>query len=180
MKQILGISGSLRVNSYNTALFRAAQERMPGTLVAGDIRDIPLYNGDVEAEGVPDAVLRVKQQLIDASGLLLVTPEYNYSVPGVLKNAVDWLSRPSLGIGNVFLDKPVAVLGASPGGFGTIMGQHAWLPVFRGLRARLWTQSQLMVSGAGTVFDSEGNLVDDAVRQRLHDFLEGFVKFCEA
>ena len=179
MTKILGISGSLRVNSFNTALLRAAESQLPHSVISGDIRDIPLYNGDVEAEGMPDAVLQLKQQLIDADGLMLVTPEYNQSIPGVLKNTVDWLSRPSLGVNNAFSGKPVALLGASPGGFGTIMGQDAWLPVLRGLRARLWTGGRLMISGAGRVFDADGNVIDETVQQRLNEFLDGFAKFCD-
>ena len=98
------------------------------------------------------------QQIAAAGGVLLVTPEYNNSVPGVLKNATDWLSRPSGDIRNVFEGKPVAVTGVSPGGFGTVLGQSAWLPVLRTLRARHWTGGRLMVSHARDAFDEAGNL----------------------
>jgi len=179
MTQILGISGSLRKDSYNSALLRAAQAMFPAYIERGDIKDIPLYNGDLELAGVPDAVLRLKQLLMNADGLLLVSPEYNQSMPGVLKNVVDWLSRPSLDVRNVFRDKPVALIGASPGGFGTILAQDAWLPVFRGLGARVWNGGRLMVSGASKVFDDKGKLVDDDIGQRLDQFLRGFISFCE-
>lgn len=178
MAKILAISGSLRAGSYNTALLRAAQARFPDRIGIEDIRDIPLYDGDVEASAVPDAVLRVKGRLIESGGLLLASPEYNNSVPGVLKNAVDWLSRPSLDVRNAFSDKPVALIGASPGGFGTVLAQSAWLPVFRSLGARHWSGGRLMVSGASRVFDDDGALVDDAIAERLERFLEGFIRFC--
>ncbi len=179
MTTILGISGSLRTGSYNTALLRAAQGILPGYIELGDISDVPFYDGDVESEGVPDAVLRLQKQLAGASGLLLASPEYNNSVPGVLKNAIDWLSRPSGELKNVFRDKPVAVLGASPGGFGTVMAQSAWLPVFRSLGARQWSGGRLMVSGAGRLFDDHGGLTDSALQERLEQYVRGFRAFCE-
>ena len=179
MNNVLGISGSLRKDSYNSALLRAAEEMFPDLIERGLIDDIPLYNADIEAIGTPDPVLRLKQQLIDARGLLLVTPEYNQSMPGVLKNTIDWLSRPSLDVRNVFRDKPVALMGATPGGFGTILGQNAWLPVFRGLGARFWTGGRLMVAGASRLFDDQGSLVDQAIAQRLQQFVEEFAAYCE-
>ena len=179
MSQIIGISGSLRVNSYNSALLRAAEGLFPDSIKHGAIDDIPLYNADVEAVAIPDAVLRLKQQLMDADGLLLVSPEYNQSVPGVAKNAVDWLSRPSLDVSNVFRDKPVAVIGTSTGAFGTVSGQNAWLPVFRGLGAKFWNGGRLVVPDASSVFDDLGNLFDEPIEQRLQKFIEGFISFCE-
>ncbi len=179
MSKILGISGSLRQKSYNSALLRSARDLFPEVIVIGSIRGIPLYDGDLEITGVPPAVLELKQQLIDADGLLLVSPEYNNSLPGVTKNTVDWLSRPSLGVRNVFRDKPVALIGASPGGFGTILGQSAWLQVFRGLGAKHWSGGRLVVSNATRVFDDNGVLVDQSIRQRLEQFIEGFMAFCE-
>ena len=112
MDQILAISGSLREGSYNTALLSAAQQALPQSIRLVSIDEVPLYNGDVESNAMPGAVIRLKQQLADADGLLLASPEYNNSVPGVLKNTIDWLSRPSGEISNVFKDKPVAVIGA--------------------------------------------------------------------
>ncbi|MFC1696210.1 NADPH-dependent FMN reductase [Pseudomonadota bacterium] len=179
MSSILGISGSLRKDSYNSALLQAAKGLFPEVITVGSMKDIPLYNADVEADGVPDAVLNLKQQLADAAGLLLVSPEYNSSVPGVLKNTIDWLSRPSMDIRNVFRNKPVAVMGASPGGFGTILAQSAWLPVFRGLGARHYTGERLMISAAARAFGNEGVLQDESVRQRLEQFMLGFMEFCE-
>jgi NAD(P)H-dependent FMN reductase len=111
--------------------------------------------------------------------LLIASPEYNNSVPGVLKNAMDWLSRPSGDIRNVFRDRPVAVIGVSPGGFGTISAQAAWLPVWRALGARHWSGGRLLVSHARQVFDSDGALVDDDMRQRLETYVRGFIDFCD-
>jgi len=110
---------------------------------------------------------------------LLASPEYNNSVPGVLKNAIDWLSRPSPQIRNVFRDKPVAVIGASPGGFGTVSAQAAWLPVWRTLGARHWAGGRLLVSRAHEVFAETGELTDPDLRERLQTFVSGFAAFCE-
>lgn len=143
----------------------------------GSIADIPLYNGDVEAQGIPGPVAELKDRIAAADGLLLVTPEYNNGIPGVFKNAIDWLSRPSSDIARIFGGKPVAVIGASPGGFGTILSQAAWLPVLRTLGADHWSGGRLMVSHAGQAFDAEGNLTDEAVREKLKAFLAGFVAY---
>ena len=179
VSHILGISGSLRKASFNSALLRAAQAMYPGRLTIARIDRIPLYNADDESVGFPPEVEEVKQQVAEAQGVLLVSPEYNNSLPGVLKNAVDWLSRPSGDIRNVFLDKPIAVTGASPGGFGTVLGQSAWLPVLRTLRARHWTGGRLMVSHARDAFDDAGNLADEGIRKRLESFVGEFIAYCE-
>ena len=175
MTLILGLSGSLRTASFNTALLRAATGLMPegATLEAGTIAGVPLYDGDLEArEGLTAAVKHLQARLAAADGLLLVTPEYNNGIPGVFKNAIDWMSR---GEGlKLFVGKPVAVIGASPGPFGTVLSQNHWLPVLRTLRTKPWLEGRLMVSRAGTVFDAEGSLTDDATREKLRDFLAGF------
>lgn len=122
MPALLGISGSLRKGSFNTALLRAAVDLMPAgsTLELATLHEIPLYNGDLETrEGIPDAVQTLKQRIKACDGVLLATPEYNNGIPGVLKNAIDWLSRPADGIPEVFGGRAFAVIGASPGGFGT-------------------------------------------------------------
>ncbi len=139
---------------------------------------MPLYDGDVEkAEGLPQAVVALKTAVIEADGLLLVTPEYNNGIPGVFKNAIDWMSRPASDIAAVFGGKPVALIGASPGGFGTILAQNAWLPVLRTLGCELWTGGRMMVSRAGAAFDAEGRLTDEAVRGQLAKYLAGFAGF---
>ncbi|MHA6685385.1 NADPH-dependent FMN reductase [Mesorhizobium sp. A556] len=180
--QLIGISGSLRQGSYNSALLRAAAGFMPdGTkLDIRSIAGIPLYNGDVEAaEGIPPAVAELKDAIAVADGLLIVTPEYNNSMPGVLKNTVDWLTRPGSDIKRVWGGKPVAIIGASPGRFGTILSQNAWLPVMRTLGADLWTGGRLMVAQAGGLFSDDGELTDEQTRTRLQRFLEGFAAHCE-
>jgi len=175
--RILGLSGSLRRHSFNSGLLRAAAQVVPegSTLEIGSIAEIPLYDGDVEAEGIPASVAALKQQVAQADALLLVSPEYNNGIPGVFKNAIDWLSRPSRDIARIFGGKPVALIGASPGNFGTILSQAAWLPVLRTLGADHWAGGRLLVSHAGQVFDAEGNLTDEAIRERLRLYLEGFV-----
>ena len=176
-KTILGLSGSLRRASFNAGLLRAAAELVPdGTRIEiGSIRDVPLYDGDLEkSSGLPSAVRTLQAQLQAADGVLLVTPEYNNGIPGVFKNAIDWMSRgPGL---QMWAGKPVAMIGASPGGFGTMLAQNHWLPVLRTLKVNFWTEGRLMVSRAGDVFDEDGNLTDPASRDRLADFVDGFAK----
>lgn len=183
MTRLIGLSGSLRTGSFNTALLRAAVGLTPPgvELVAATIHDIPLYDGDVEqAAGLPPAVVALKELIVGADGLILFTPEYNNGVPGVFKNAIDWLSRPSSDIARVFGSRPVAVLGASPGGFGTILSQAAWLPILRTLGADHWAGDRLMVARAGSVFDDNGALIDEATRTRLAKFTAGFASHCDA
>ena len=180
MTQILGLSGSLRAASFNSALLRAAAGLMPaGTnFEIGTIAGIPLYDGDLEAQaGPPEAVTVLKERIAHADAVLLATPEYNNSIPGVFKNAIDWCSRPAADIELVFGGKPVALMGASPGAFGTILSQDAWLPVLRTLGMDLWTSGKLMVSRANDVFDEQGQLVDAKTEQRLARFLRGFADY---
>lgn len=175
MTTILGLSGSLRRASYNSGLLRAARDAAPEgvQIVIGSIAEVPLYDGDAEAaSGTPPAVKRLTDQLADADGLLLATPEYNNGIPGVFKNAIDWMSR---GEGlKLFKGKPVAVMGASPGNFGTTLAQTHWLQVLRTLNTIPWHEGRLMVSRAGELFDQGGNLTDDKTRQRLAEFIGGF------
>jgi chromate reductase, NAD(P)H dehydrogenase (quinone) len=180
MTRIVGISGSLRKGSYNTALLRVAADAVPeGTrMEIATIRDIPLYDGDVEAQsGIPAAVRDLKDRIAAADGLLLVTPEYNNSIPGVFKNAIDWLSRPPGDIPRVFGDRPIALMGATPGRGGTLLAQTAWLPVLRTLGTRPWFGPRLLVSGANRAFDEAGQLVDDQLRAQLRSFMAGFAEF---
>lgn len=175
MPKILGLSGSLRKGSFNAGLLRAARDLAPeGTEIEiGSILDVPLYNADLEtAHGLPAPVQQLQAQLLAADGLLLVTPEYNNGIPGVFKNVIDWMSRGE-GLG-FFRGKPVAVLGASPGGFGTVLAQNHWLPVLRTLGMAPWFQGRMLVSRAGGLFDEDGNLTDDRTKAALRDFVAGF------
>lgn len=183
MTRIVGIAGSLRAGSFNAALLRAAAGLMPegAQLDIASIKDIPLYDGDVEArDGIPQAVTALKDRIAAADGLLLATPEYNNGIPGVFKNAIDWLSRPPADIPRVFGNRAVAVIGASPGGFGTILAQNDWLPVLRTLNTRPWFGGRLMVSRAGSVFNDAGEMVDEKAKEQLQKFMQGFVQFVKA
>lgn len=179
---ILAISGSLRRQSLNTSLLRAAQSlALPGiTIDIATLHGIPLYDGDVEeSEGIPHAVNDLKARIMACDGLLLATPEYNNGIPGVFKNAIDWLSRPPADSARVFAGRPVAVIGASPGGFGTILAQNAWLPVLRTLGMNHWAEGRLMASRAHQAFDAAGELTDEKLRQQLGDFVQGYAGFIE-
>lgn len=181
--KLIGISGSLRRESFNTALLRAAKPLMPGDveLQIETIHGIPLYDADLEAtDGIPDRVSALKDAVAGAQGLILVTPEYNNSIPGVFKNAIDWLSRPPDDIKRVFGGKPVAVMGASPGGFGTVLSQNAWLPVLRTLGTNPWFGGRLHVSRAASVFGKDGRIAAAAVEKQLREFLAGFVAFVQS
>lgn len=183
MIKLLGISGSLRKASYNTALLRAAAGLCGAdtSLEIATLDGIPLYDGDVEAaEGIPASVTELKNRIIACDGLLLATPEYNNGVPGVFKNAIDWLSRPPTDTAKVFANRAVAVIGASPGNFGTTLAQSHWLPVLRTLGTRPWFAGRLMVSRAGQVFDASGALADEATKKQLEGFLAGFADFVRA
>lgn len=179
MTTIVGLAGSLRSGSFNARLLDTAIALAPAGLAIekGTIRDIPLYDADVEtASGIPPVVAALKDRIAAADGLLLVTPEYNGGIPGVFKNAIDWLSRPAADIARVFGGKPVAIAGATPGQGGTMLAQAAWLPVLKRLGAVAWPGGSLMVSGAGKAFDDTG-LVDEKARENLVKFLTGFAAF---
>jgi len=183
MTTIIGISGSLRKGSYNAALLRAAAELAPSDckIEIVSIKGIPLYDGDLEtAQGIPAVVTDIKNRVAAAEGLLLVTPEYNNSIPGVFKNAIDWLSRPPADIAHVFGNKSVGLIGATPGRMGTAFSQTAWLPVLRTLGTRPFFGKTLYVSGAAKVFDAAGRLTDNELRERLRAYVEQFAAFAAA
>jgi chromate reductase, NAD(P)H dehydrogenase (quinone) len=184
MTSLIGLSGSLRSGSLNTLLLNAAVQLMPAgsQLTTGSIRGIPLYDGDVEKhDGIPALVAQLKDQIAAADGLLLVTPEYNASIPGVFKNAIDWLTRPAEDIARVFRDRPVAVIGASPGPFGSTHAQLAWATVLRKLNTRPFhLAGQITVLHANKAFDPQGTLQDDKLRARLTDYLRDFVEFARS
>ena len=168
--KVLAISGSLRKASYNTALIHAAQKIAPAgmEIELAEISGIPVYNDDVYQQGFPEAVLRFKAQIVGADALLISTPEYNYSIPGSLKNAIDWASRPP---GQPFSNKPIAIMGATMGIMGTSRAQYHLRQVLTGLNAHVVNKPEVMVSTAQTKFDEQGNLTDEATRGFLLQLL---------
>lgn len=171
---LLGIAGSLRRDSYNRALLFAAQELMPANSVLEifDIAGIPLFNEDDE-HILPTQVVELKARICSADAILIATPEYNYSIPGVLKNAIDWASRPPGD--NVWSGKPVAIVGASVGKLGTVRAQYHLRQVFVTLNMPTLNQPEVMVSNAAERFDSAGNLTDQETKTLLQKLLTQFV-----
>lgn len=167
---ILGISGSLRQQSYNTAALHACQQLLPPgvSLSVADIAPVPLYNDDVYRQGFPEAVRLLREQVRAADALLIATPEYNYSIPGVLKNAIDWISRPP---SQPFDGKPIALIGATPGGLGTSRSQYHLRQVFIGLNGRLLNRPEVFISGAPDKVDDHGRLTDEATLANLGKML---------
>lgn len=182
MTTIIGLSGSLRAKSFNTGLLRAAAAAAPAgcTVDIESIRGIPVYDADLEASDPPAAVTALQAKIDAADGLLLVSPEYNNSLPGPFKNAIDWLSSTATGGVKIFRGLPVGLIGASPGPFGTLSAQTAWLTVFRGLAMRPWLGASLYVMGARDKFDGDGGLTDEATRERLAGWMAGFAGFVAA
>lgn len=172
--RIVGLAGSLRSGSLNRALLRAAAEIAPAGLVIApfDLIEVPLYNGDIEADGDPPAVAALKQAIAAADGVLFATPEYNHGVPAVMKNAVDWASRPPRGapLGG----KPVGIIGASPGMTGSARGQSQLRQAFEFTNSYCMPQPELLVFKAHEKFDAEGRLIDEATRTYLGRYLEAF------
>jgi chromate reductase, NAD(P)H dehydrogenase (quinone) len=172
--RVVGIAGSLRRASFNRALLRTAVELAPGRLKIDvhDIAGIPLYNQDVEDQQVPDAVTALREALRAADGLLIATPEYNHGVPGVLKNTIDWLSRPPRG--SALSGKPVGLIGASPGATGTARSQTQLRQAFVFTNSYAMPQPEILVGRAHEKFNSEGRLTDEATRKFLAQFLDQF------
>lgn len=173
MTKILGIPGSLREGSYNAMLLRAAVELAPDSAevdVYDGLGELPLYNGDLDTDEPPAPVARLQQLVEEADALLIATPEYNYGVPGVLKNAIDWASRPTGGIPR--LDgKPIAIMGASPTNFGTVRAQLALRQTFLWTNSRLVTKPEVMMMHAQDRFDPEGRLTDETGRELVGELV---------
>jgi chromate reductase, NAD(P)H dehydrogenase (quinone) len=168
---LLGISGSLRHASYNTALLRAARELVPEGMaieIYDRLGEIPPYNDDVRQAGLPEPVADLRARIAAADALLIATPEYNYSVPGVLKNAIDWASRPSPDL--VLQHKPVGIVGATTGNFGTVRAQLALRQVFVFTESYVLLKPEVLVRQAASVF-SDGRLTDEPTRDLLRQFL---------
>lgn len=177
---IIGLAGSLRQGSYNRRLLAACVPLVAAdfSLEIAGLEGIPLYDGDVEArDGLPPAVAALKERIVAATALLIASPEYNNGIPGPLKNAIDWLTRPASDIPRVFGGRTVGIIGASPGRFGTLSAQQAWLPVLRTLGVTPYFGHSLTVSAAHTVFGDDGRIADEGTRERLAAYLSGFAKF---
>jgi NAD(P)H-dependent FMN reductase len=181
--RILALGGSLREASFNRALLHEAAALAPsGTELdvshVAVIGSLPLFNQDIlDRDGPPPGVARLKDALRAADGLLIATPEYNWGIPGFLKNAIDWASRPASDIPHVFGDLPVALIGAG-GSAGTRLAQSAWLAVFRYLRMRPWAGEALYVDRARERFDEHNRLSDEATRAQLRAVVTGFAAHC--
>lgn len=175
---IVGIAGSLREESYNAALLRAARSAAPAALGIdiADIERIPLYNQDLDEDDLrPQPVEDLKSRIGRADGVLIASPEYNYGVPGVLKNAIDWVSRP--GFASPFADKPVGIIGASAGKGGTMRAQEHLKLHLLGMGAEVYPHPGVAVSQAGQRFDDELQLEDDDTESFLTDYLDGFASW---
>src|SRR6516165_4686376 len=173
---VLAICGSLRAGSYNLAALRRASElKPPGMMIeTADIGSIPLYNEDVRAQGFPPPVEKLRQQIKKADALLFATPEYNYSIPGVLKNAVDWASRPP---DQPFAGKPVAIMGAGAGMAGTVRAQYDLRRCCVFLDMHPLNKPEVFFGVAHTKFDASGRLTDDAARGFIRDMLVALDKW---
>lgn len=179
MSKVIGIAGSLREGSINGALLRAAVAVAPDgmELEVASIRGIPLYDGDLESEqGVPEVVRTLQAELARADALLVVTPEYNRSIPGPLKNALDWLSRGEGSVNSNCAGMPVGIMGIAPGRFATGFAQQALLPVFRHFAFQVYNGGQMTVADAPRVME-DGEVTDAATRERLAKYLAGFHAF---
>ena len=174
---VLGISGSLRRASYNTALLRAAAELMPPgmTLEIFDLAPLPLFNQDAE-KPFPEAVVELRTRLAQADALLIATPEYNSSISGALKNAIDWASRPPK---QPLAGKPAAIMGVSTGNFGTVRAQLHLRQVLTHVGALPLGKPEVLVARAEQAFDAEGRLIDAAARGFLQDLLAALARWTQ-
>jgi chromate reductase len=172
--RILGIAGSLRRDSYNRAALRAAQQLAPEgvSIESFDLEGIPPFNQDEDTHP-PQKVIELKSKIRSADAILIVTPEYNYSIPGVLKNAIDWASRPYGD--SAWNEKPVAIIGASTGMFGTARAQYHLRQVFVFLNMYPLNQPEVMINNAAQKFDAQGNLTDEKTREFIRKQLIALV-----
>ncbi|MDQ3099179.1 MAG: NAD(P)H-dependent oxidoreductase [bacterium] len=177
--KIVGFAGSLRSGSYNKKLLRAAKELSPEGVEFEivDIADIPLYNGDFEEQGLPESVTILKQKIADADGIVIATPEYNHSFSGVVKNAIDWVSRPPK---NSFNEKPVAIISSSDGMVGGTRAQYHLRQVLSNLNMYAVNKPEVIIPfELDGKFDAEGNFTDEKGRQKVRQLMENLVKLAE-
>ena len=175
--RLLGISGSVREKSFNRGLLRAAVDVAPNdvTLSIFDISEIPVYNADFDGENQPEVVRNFKRAISESDALLIATPEYNASFSGVLKNAIDWASRPLSS--TPLMDKPAALMGASGGPSGTIRAQAALLQVLVSCGVRVMPKPGVVVRHAGSLCDDTGLLTDEETRNRIREQIEALGEF---
>ncbi len=179
--QILGLAGSLRRASFNRGLIRAAKDLAPGGVSVEpyeELEKIPFFNRDVEDEGDPAAVREFKEKIREADALLIATPEYDYAIPGVLVNALDWALRSRYGT-TPFRHKPVGIVGASSGRTGTVRGQMVLRQILLHAPAYVMPEPQMLISDARERFDENGDLIDEETRKRMHRFIEALVEWTE-
>lgn len=174
--RILGIAGSLRRESYNGAALRAATTLLPegATIQTFQLNGIPGFNQD-EEQSPPPKVVELKKQIRDADAILIVTPEYNYSIPGVLKNAIDWASRPYGD--SAWSGKPAAIMGASVGGIGTARAQYHLRQMMVFLNMFPINQPEVMIGNAHERFDADGNLTHEATKEYIRQLLQSLVEW---
>jgi chromate reductase len=180
--RVLGVPGSLRKGSFNRGLLRAASEMLPEgmTLDVYELGALPLYDGDVEAAGLPEPVQDFQRRIEAADALLFATPEYNYSMAGVLKNAIDWGSRPSPARATQpFNGKPVAMMGASAGMMGTGRAQYHLRQTCVFLNMLPLNKPEVFVAAAATKFDASGRLTDETLRTRIRQLLEALAAWTQ-
>ncbi len=173
---VLGIAGSLREGSYNRALLQAAQELAPDnmTIAIFDLADIPIYNADDDGSEKPEPVERLKAAIAEADALLVATPEYNHGIPGVLKNALDWASRPARR--SPMAGKPAAIMGAATGRWGTIRAQIHLRAVLRAMNTPVVLSPEVLVQGVREKFDQDGRLVDETTRRFVRELLDNLAE----
>jgi len=178
--KVLAISGSLRAASWNTALLRAMQQTAPSGVEVElcVLHDLPFFNEDLEsASGWPAAVMALRRKVQEADAVIVSTPEYNSGMPGVLKNAFDWLSRTTAEHPSVLMDKPLALVGATMGSFGTAIAQASALPMFRAVGMQLWAGQRLALPQAHLSLDAQGQITGEALRPLLEQYMAGFAQF---
>ncbi|MBT2305281.1 NAD(P)H-dependent oxidoreductase [Variovorax paradoxus] len=176
---IVGLCGSLRADSVNRMALNLAASLMPDgmRMEAAEWREIPLFDGDVLAKGLPQAVLALRERIRRADGVLIATPEYNFSIPGVFKNVLDWVSR---GEDQPFAHKPVAILSASPGPVGGARVQYDLRRVMLFMNAMVLAKPEVFIGGAGTKFDAAGQCTDETTRKFVGDQMRAFDKWISA